>query len=340
MTRTEFLQQRRPVWHEFEALVERKQRLGARRLTADDVQQFSRILRELGQDLAVIQSRDWGPSLASYVNNLALRGHNALYAAPPTRGSAIFEFLAVGFPRLFRRELAYIGVSALLFCGPMGVTWALVQSNPGYAQRIYPPEMLEGYDQMYARPDEGAEALDEEHAGDEGASSSDPYDPSFGEQRAAMAGFYVQHNVGIALQCFARGLLLGIGTVYTLIYNGIAIGGVAGYLLARGHGESFLSFVVSHGAFELTAIVIAGGAGLMLGDALLHPRGLSRSDSLRRRGLDAVKIAGGAAVMLFVAALIEAFWSPADIDANIKYAAGATLWTCVGLYLFLSGRDA
>jgi uncharacterized membrane protein SpoIIM required for sporulation len=148
----------------------------------------------------------------------------------------------------------------------------------------------------------------------------------------------VQHNVGIALQCFARGILFGVGTICTLLYNGIAIGAVGGYVVARGHGEKFLSFVVSHGSFELTAIAVAGGAGLMLGDALVHPGNRTRLEALRVQGLEAVQIAGGAAVMLVVAALIEGFWSPAPIPAVFKYSLGAVLWTLVFLYLGLAGR--
>jgi uncharacterized membrane protein SpoIIM required for sporulation len=149
----------------------------------------------------------------------------------------------------------------------------------------------------------------------------------------------VQHNVGIALQCFARGLLLGVGTIHTLLFNGLTIGAVAGYVLAMGHSEKFLSFVVSHGSFELTAIAIAGAGGLVLGDALVHPGQRTRLEALRVRGLDAVQLAGGAAAMLVIAALIEAFWSPAPIPAMWKYSVGSALWMLVAVYLTLAGRQ-
>jgi len=70
-----------------------------------------------------------------------------------------------------------------------------------------------------------------------------------------MAGFYANHNGGIALKCFAGGILAGIVTVLLLIYNGIrSWAPVSGYLIGKGHSERFLSFVVSHGSFELVAI--------------------------------------------------------------------------------------
>ena len=210
---------------------------------------------------------------------------------------------------------------------PGALAWGVIQTNPGLAPRLIAPEQLEQYDEMYSAREEG-------HGEDESATGWF----RFGEERTAMAGFYVQHNVGIALQCFARGILFGLGTIYTLLYNGIAIGAVGGYVVAKGHGDRFLSFIISHGSFELTAIAVAGGAGLMLGDALVHPGNRTRLEALRVQGLEAVQIAGGAAVMLVIAALIEGFWSPAPIPAIFKYTAGGVLWIIVILYLCLAGR--
>ena len=86
-----------------------------------------------------------------------------------------------------------------------------------------------------------------------------------------MFGFYIRHNVGIAFQCFAAGLFAGVGSLFFLAYNGALIGAVAGYLTERGLAATFFSFVVTHSAFELTAIVLSGAAGLRLGTRLLAP---------------------------------------------------------------------
>ena len=166
-----------------------------------------------------------------------------------------------------------------------------------------------------------------------------PGELQFAEERATMGGFYVYNNVGIALRAFAAGLLFGLVTIYVLVSNGIIIGTIAGYLISQDHGNAFLSFVISHGAFELTAIAVAGGAGLMLGNALLHPGRRTRLENLQVRGREAVQIAGGAVVMLLIAALLEAFWSPTAIPAIIKYTVGTLLWVLVALYLLLVGRE-
>lgn len=340
MNKQQFVRRRRPVWKAFEKRVDRLRGISLQRMTAKEISEFSRLMRELANDLATIRSREWGQSLVDYLNGLLARGHNAFYSAPPGRLNLVGQFLAVGFPRLLRANVGYFLVAAALFFLPGTIAWTVIQNDPSLATRILPPEALEQFDTMYGPSgdqDEGTDADAKTDASPRRKVDNEAH--AFGEERAAMAGFYVQHNVGIALQCFARGVLLGIGTIYTLLYNGIVIGAVGGYVLSLGHTEKFVSFIISHGSFELTAIAIAGGAGLMLGDALLHPGNRTRGESLLERSRQAVQIAAGAAVMLMIAALIEAFWSPAPIPAIYKYVVGTLLWLVVYAYLFLAGRN-
>jgi uncharacterized membrane protein SpoIIM required for sporulation len=157
----------------------------------------------------------------------------------------------------------------------------------------------------------------------------------------AMFGFYIRNNIGIGFQTFAGGIAFGIGSLFFLVYNGVSIGTVAGYLAQFGYGETFFSFVIGHGAFELTAIVIAGAAGLKLGSALLAPGRKQRLRALADAARIAVQLMYGAALMLLVAAFIEAYWSSsADIPAAVKFTVGTVLWVGVVLYLVAGGRRA
>jgi uncharacterized membrane protein SpoIIM required for sporulation len=317
ISKREFRRNRQTDWERFARLVEKVDSSGWSKLNGGEASEFSRLFREVCYDLSLARTREWGDGLTSYLNDLVTRGHNNFYKAPPTRSRQFVRFVAAGFPRVFRRNLSYFLTAAALFFGPFGVAWVVIQNQPELASRVIPASQLDQMEEMY----ESSEFED------------------FGTGRATMAGFYVYNNVGIALRCFAFGVLLGAGTVYLLLMNGIVIGAVAGYLVAMGHGDNFLSFVVSHGSFELTAIAVSGGAGLMLGDALVHPGQRNRLEALRARGLEAVQIACGAAVMLVVAAMIEAFWSPAPIPDVMKYTGGGLLWLLVILYLSIAGRE-
>ena len=150
---------------------------------------------------------------------------------------------------------------------------------------------------------------------------------------------YIRNNIGISFQIFASGLLAGVGCLFYLLLNGVFIGAVGGYLTAIGYGSTFWQFVCGHGAFELTAIVLSGVAGLKLGAAVLIPGQQTRRDALTDAARIAVRMMYGIAAMLLIAALIEAFWSSARwIPPEVKYAAAAALWAGVFYYFSFQGR--
>jgi uncharacterized membrane protein SpoIIM required for sporulation len=315
VTKARFIAERREAWKEMEGLL-RKLDSAAPRLTGNEVSAFSLHLRSIAGDLATVRTRDWGRDLERRLNDLVTRAHNAFYRSPPGRMRNVLAFLGSGFPRLFRRNIGYFLVALALFAIPLVTSGILVGSDPSRASRVLPAEALEEFEKNFSR-DRGERP---------------------GSMAGMAAGFYVQHNIGIAFRCFATGIFLGAGTIFFLISNGIIIGTVTGYVVALGHGERFFGFVVSHGSFELTAIVISGAAGLILGHAIVHPGPYGRWDALRRRGLDSVRLCAGAGAMLAVAALVEAFWSPLPIPFAAKLTGGGLLWLAVVAYLVLAGR--
>jgi uncharacterized membrane protein SpoIIM required for sporulation len=154
-----------------------------------------------------------------------------------------------------------------------------------------------------------------------------------------MFGHYVHNNIGIAFRCFATGILLGIGSIYFLIYNGLMIGTTLGYVAAAGYGQNILTFICGHGVFELTAIVVSGGAGLQMGWALVETRGRTRLGSLRAQGHDLVALVAGAAVMLAIAAVLEGYWSPSSIPPPVKWAAAGVFAVLLFAFLLFAGRE-
>ena len=129
------------------------------------------------------------------------------------------------------------------------------------------------------------------------------------------------------------------GTILVLIFNGITIGAVFGHLQQIGSGDPLWRFVAGHAPFELTAIVLAGGAGLRLGFNLIAPGRRTRIDALVAGGIKGAKLCIGIAFMLLVAAFIEAFWSSTQsIPASIKFTVSGVLWTLVFAWLWRGGR--
>ena len=156
-----------------------------------------------------------------------------------------------------------------------------------------------------------------------------------------MFGYYIRNNISVAFQCFAGGLFAGLGTLFFLAYNGAFSGALAGYLTERGLSSTFYSFIATHSAFELTAIVLSGAAGLRIGHALLAPGRRTRRQSLVLATHESAVLLYGLTAMLLVAAAVEAFWSSASwIPSPVKYGVAGVCWTAVLGYFTFQGRRA
>ena len=158
-------------------------------------------------------------------------------------------------------------------------------------------------------------------------------------QNWMMLGYYIFNNIGIGFQSFVGGIVLGLGSIYVAVYNGAILGSAMGFMASDPAGPVFFSFVGAHGAFELTGIVLSVAGGLKLGFALIHPGQYTRKDALKIQGKPAAMLIGGAFLMLFIAAFIEAFWSPITLlPLWLKYTVAIILWLSVYAYLLVYPR--
>ena len=154
-----------------------------------------------------------------------------------------------------------------------------------------------------------------------------------------MFGHYIANNVRIDFQSVAGGVFFGLGTLAALLFNGMFLGAVAGHLTQIGYGENFWGFVAGHSAPELLGLVYAGGAGLLIGHALVAPGRRTRAEALRANGVPAARLLYGAALMTVLAAFIEAFWSSrTTLPFEVKIAFGALLALAFAVYLAFGGR--
>ncbi|NUP10769.1 MAG: stage II sporulation protein M [Polyangiaceae bacterium] len=277
------------------------------------------LYRSLCNDLTRAEGARYTPDLLAYLHGLAARTHNVLYGAPPLRGANALRVLLVDFPVALRRNYKLFLLSCALFLIPFAVGVVGAMSSQDFAEGVLPKATL---DQM-----------------------ADAYSQGFRDGRSSgqdtlMAGFYVQHNVGIAFRCFATGVLFGLGSIFFLVYNGLLIGTTMGWVAHMGHGTNILTFVCGHGPYEITAILIAGGAGLQMGYALVATDGLTRFGSLRRHARAIFAQIIGAAAMLIIAAMIEGFWSPSSLPNEVKWGFSAINMMAVLAFIVLGGRGA
>ena len=310
--------------HQWQTFAEQLKQLEQGKAKAAVVADFPHQYRRLCQHLALAQQRGYSSYLVDPLQQLALRGHQQLYRHRSQLTANILAFLLADFPRLVREQWRFVLIAGLLFFGSLVGIALLVYLFPDLIYSIISPQQVADMQGMY-NPDASRLGRAAERAASEDW---------------MMFGYYVMHNIGIAFQTFAAGLLFGLGSVFFLIFNGLVIGAVSGHLTDIGYGQTFWSFVIGHGAFELSAITLAGAAGLQLGWALVAPGRLARSEALRLAARKSVRMLCGVMVFLLIAAFIEAYWSSTTrIEPWIKYAVGAALWLLVAAYLSLAGRS-
>jgi len=300
-------------WVEFEA------RLDDRKAGRDPLA-FPARYRGICRDLALATDRAFAASLVDRLNHLALRGHQRLYGARGVRAGAL-SFFAERFPAAVRRDARLFATACVLFYGIALLVFAQGSRQPDLIYHLMGPDQIADFEWMY-NPRSEHYGTPRDTVGDFGAYA-----------------FYTSHNIGVALRTFAWGVFAGIGSLALLVFNGLYLGIVAAHITQQGYAVPFFSFVIGHGAFELTAIVLAGTTGMKLGWSLVAPGPLPRSAALRETARACVPLIYGVVAMLAVAAVIEAFWSSSRwIAPPVKFAVGAALWGFVAIWLALGGR--
>lgn len=277
--------------------------------------------RCLCHDLALSRDRQYSSVVQDRLRVLVLAVHQRIYGARKKEGLSIFKFALHGFPSLVRKERRAVMLSALLFALPLAIMLVALQIYPEGVYLLISPRSINNFEEMYSPT---AERLGQ-HA-------------ISGEWK--MWGYYIFNNIGLDFQCFAGGIAFGLGAIFFLVYNGLFIGAVAGHLTQLGYIQTFWSFVAGHSAFELTGAVLAGAAGLKLGQALIAPGLRTRRAALRENAAVAIKLLLGAATLTFLAAFIEAFWSAERaFPPTLKYGVGIGLWAITLAYLVFAGRE-
>jgi uncharacterized membrane protein SpoIIM required for sporulation len=285
-------------------------------------EEFPRRYRQLCQHLALARDRDYSHSLVEYLHDLVQRGHDALYGARDDFRSNVWQYAIGGFARDVRRMRWWVLASALLLFGPQLAIMLAIHIQPDLAYLIMSPSQVANFEQMYS--------VDAESLGRVAREASTDF---------SMFGFYIFNNVSIAFRCFAGGLTAGLLTIFALVQNGLSFGVVEMRLIQAGLGDNFHSFVIGHSGFELGAIILSGAAGLRLGFTVLAPGQRARGPALREVARSMISMVCGLAVMLVIAALIEAFWSPLRLGLPIKLSVGSLLIAMPLLYFTLAGRN-
>ena len=284
-----------PRWRRFAARLTDAQRRGLGALGEDGVREFVAEYRDLTADLARLRTatRNVASDEVFYLSRLVAGAHNLLYRRKAISLRDAIRFVTIDAPREVRRSAAPILLAALLLFGPAIIAYTAVVRHPDVAPTFIPDAMLDRAEQGVRRA--------QLHQG---------YIPDPEVFRPVMASGIVANNVQVTFLVFAGGMTAGIWTILLLVLNGVSLGGIFGLYVSKGIGSLLLAFVAPHGVLELSAVCIAGGAGLLLAGAFILPGARTRRVALVENGRRAITLVAASSVMLVVAGTLEGFVSP------------------------------
>ncbi len=314
----ETLNRRRAEWRRLEEMLQRFSAGNHRVMPGKQVAEISSLYRSACADLAMAEQYRLSPETVSYLHSLVGKAHNTIYRSHSFQYQSWWDIVFRQAPQQIFQDPC-VHICALLFFGVFSLSTYLAYNEarfPNFADQVLGSEQMEMMESSFSGIEFGRDV----------------------GTNLMMVAFYIQHNTGIGLQCFAMGPLI-IPGLYTTGYNACVLGASFGYMARGGTdgGDNFLEFVTAHGAFELTAIALAAAAGLRIGVGWLFTRGYSRIASIQMRAKEALPVMIASGILFLLAALTEGLLSPSSIPYFFKALWGMFSSTLLMFYFVVLG---
>jgi uncharacterized membrane protein SpoIIM required for sporulation len=309
MISNRWLEKRKPYWERLEQLIASSSR-DISALSHSELQELGLLYRQTASDLAAVRDDPTTRQLGSYLNQLLGRCHNLIYLGQKPKVSGIVRFYRDTYPQVFRETLSETLLAIAVFLFAALISCAITWRDPAFAYRLLGPRMMETIEQRRM------------------------WTESIVTMKPVASSGIMTNNLSVAFGAFAMGITGGLGTIWMMGLNGLLIGVLGAATYKAGMALQFWSFVAPHGALELPAIFIAGGAGLEIARGMLFPGLLPRKVSLAQAGGRAARLLLGTIPLLVVAGLIEGFFSPSDAPVAMKFLLALVLFVALIAYLF------
>ncbi len=243
-------------------------------------------------------------ALVSRLTLLVADAHGVLYGQPdPEVRRGVQQFAMVTFPAAIYSLRRYIAVAALLTCLP----WAVFQIWLAVSPAAFDAAAPEAAAQQYIEQDFEA------------------YYSNQPSQNFATQVFF--NNIRVGFLAFAAGILLCVVTAALLAYNGANIGIAGGLFTNVGQADKFWGLILPHGLLEMSAVIVAGAAGLRIGWAIIDPGDRSRGNALTEEARRAGSVLVGLVVAFLLAALVEGFVTGRPWPTSLRIGIGVLVFT-------------
>lgn len=293
-----------------------KARRGVRRLDPGELEELVTLYQRTSAHLSYVRTNYDNPALTSRLTRLVAGASGVIYGKRARTVRAIGHFFTATFPAAVWDARRFVLVSALLTFVPAAAMGVWIANSDAALEATAPPALREAY-------------VNEDF---ESYYSSAP--------AAQFATEVTVNNIQVSILAFAAGIALCVGAAYILMFNGANVGVAAGLFAAVGEQPKFWGLILPHGLLELTAVVIAGAAGLRLGWAIIAPGDRRRSEALADAGRRAVVIVMGLVAAFITAGTIEGFVTGSSLPTAVRVGIGVAVEAAFVTYLVVQGRAA
>ncbi len=241
----------------------------------------------LTDDLAYAKTFYPQSKTTAYLNGLTARLHQSIYKNKKEKSNRFVSFWKFELPLLFKKY-----EKQLLYSFLFTVVFALMGA------------LSAKYDNNFLRLILGDQYVNMTNAN---IAKGNPFGVYKRENEFSMFFMIAFNNIFVAFYCFAGGAFFSLGSIYALIKNGIMLGSFEYYFFSKGLGLQSVLVIWIHGTLEISSIIIAGAAGLVLGKSLLFPKTYTRAESFKRGAKDGTKMVIGLVPIFIMAAFLESF---------------------------------
>ena len=305
MRETKFIKQNKDKWTEFERTLENAKK---------DPDKLNDLFVQITDDLSFSRTFYPNRSVRVYLNGLAQRIFSIIYKKRKAKQYRLITFWTEELPLLFYRARRDFLIALLVFGFAFLIGLVSSRMDPEFAEIILGNDYIEMTKENIA--------------------SGDPMAVYKQKGRFDSSLAITVNNLWVAFLTFIIGAIYGVGTIAILIRNGVMVGAFQYFFIERGlFWESFLTIWI-HGTLEISAIIIAGAAGLTMGRGLAFPGTFSRLRSFQQSAKRGLKILIGIAPIFIIAGFIEGFHDSPDRHARYYSPAFYTglPWVCDFLF--------
>lgn len=307
----QFIRRNEPTWNHLERSVKRvgSSRRGSR-LSGDDLDDVIHTYQRVASHLSYARTWYGDAPVTARLTDLVGQARAAIYGPGERSGNVLMAFFAKDFPAAVWRARKFIAIAAVLLIAPAVYVGVWMTFSDAALDASAPSALRESYVQQ-------------------------DFADYYSSQPAAQFSTQVLiNNIQVSFMAYALGIFAGIGTAFVLVGNGLGVGQAGGLFHAAGQAPRFWGLILPHGLLELTAVCVAGGAGLQLGWALVSPGDRSRTTAVADEGRRSVPIVIGLALVFVTAGLIEGFVTPSGLPTWTRVGIGVLVEAAFLIYVF------